>query len=147
MIVDYAHTDDALEKVLSALSALKTKRLITIFGCGGNRDKSKRPRMGKVAALFSDYIVITSDNPRYEEPDAIIRDIRKGIPADFKDFAVIPDRREAIRDAVSKAQSGDIVLLAGKGHERCQIIKDEKIPFNDADTAREFLEARRGCLA
>ncbi|MEE8360367.1 MAG: UDP-N-acetylmuramoyl-L-alanyl-D-glutamate--2,6-diaminopimelate ligase [Candidatus Omnitrophota bacterium] len=139
VFVDYAHTDDALEKVLSALAPLKRGRLITVFGCGGNRDRAKRPKMGAVAARFSDHVVITSDNPRHEDPGDIIREITGGITPNYKEFSVAEDRREAIREALSRAKRGDIVLLAGKGHERYQIVKDEKIPFSDIETASEFL--------
>ncbi len=143
VFVDYAHTDDALEKVLSTLVPLKRGRLITVFGCGGNRDRAKRPKMGAVAARFSDHVVITSDNPRYEDPGDIIREIVGGITPNYKEFSIAEDRREAIREALSRAKRGDIVLLAGKGHERYQIVKDEKMPFSDTETAAEFLKRRR----
>jgi len=143
VFVDYAHTDDAMEKVLTALRALKTGRVITVFGCGGNRDKTKRPRMGGVAAALSERVIITSDNPRFEEPDDIARNIVKGIDRSSCDFEVILDRRDAIREALSGAQENDIVLIAGKGHERYQIVKDKRIPFDDARVAGELIEERK----
>jgi UDP-N-acetylmuramoyl-L-alanyl-D-glutamate--2,6-diaminopimelate ligase len=146
VFIDYAHTDDALEKVLKAISGLKRRRLITVFGCGGNRDKKKRPKMGAIAAKFSDYVVITSDNPRYEDPVDIMNDITRGIPANIKDYSVIEERREAIIKALSHARDGDIVLIAGKGHEKYQIIKDEKLPFSDLEVVKEFAKKYRECL-
>jgi len=143
LFVDYAHTDDALKKVLTALRAIKKKSIITVFGCGGNRDKTKRPRMGKAAQALSDYVIITSDNPRDEDPNAIARDITAGI-SNFADFEVIPDRRKAIEAAITKAQAGDIVLLAGKGHEKYQVIKERNVPFDDMETVKELLKER--CL-
>ncbi|MBL7068477.1 MAG: UDP-N-acetylmuramoyl-L-alanyl-D-glutamate--2,6-diaminopimelate ligase [Candidatus Omnitrophica bacterium] len=147
IFVDYAHTDDALEKVLTALKELKRKKLITVFGCGGNRDRGKRPRMGRVAATLSDRVIITSDNPRFEEPNDIVRDIIKGIDKDLNNFEVILDRRDAIKEALSSAEEDDIVLIAGKGHERYQIVKDKKIPFNDREVAEEFIEEKRSVEA
>lgn len=140
VFVDYAHTDDALKKVLTALDRLKTRKIITLFGCGGNRDTAKRPRMASVAAGLSDYVVITSDNPRYEAPEEIIKDIVKGIPEDFRDYKVVPDREKAIEEAMALAQEDDIVLIAGKGHETYQIIGSDKIPFSDICVAKEILE-------
>lgn len=146
VFVDYAHTDDALRNVLTALKGLKKKNLITIFGCGGNRDKAKRPRMGDVAVKLSDYVIITSDNPRDEDPDLIIKDITDGIKQGRSNFKVVADRREAIDEAILKAEEGDMVLIAGKGHERYQIIKDRRFPFDDAATARAALKRRARCL-
>ncbi|MFH1753122.1 MAG: UDP-N-acetylmuramoyl-L-alanyl-D-glutamate--2,6-diaminopimelate ligase [Candidatus Omnitrophota bacterium] len=143
IFVDYAHTDDALENVLKALYPLKRGRLITVFGCGGNRDRGKRPKMGAIAAEFSDHVVVTSDNPRHEDPGGIIKEIVDGISPDYKAISVAEDRREAIREALSLAREGDIVLLAGKGHEKYQIVKDRKISFSDMETAAELLRARR----
>lgn len=145
VFIDYAHTDDALLKVLTALNGLKRRRVITVFGCGGDRDRGKRPKMGKIATRLSDYTIITSDNPRNEEPEGIVSDILKGIEKGFKNFAVILDRQKAIEEALSYADDGDIVLIAGKGHERYQIIKNAKIPFDDMKTAKEFFKAKR-CL-
>ncbi len=130
-IVDYSHTPDALEKVLQTLRALKPGRIITVFGCGGNRDKGKRPLMGAVAARASELCVVTSDNPRREEPLAIIGDILAGMPA--PGVLVEPDRRAAIRRAFALSQPGDVILVAGKGHEPYQIVGDRKLPFSDLE--------------
>jgi UDP-N-acetylmuramoyl-L-alanyl-D-glutamate--2,6-diaminopimelate ligase len=138
--VDYAHTDDALKNVLSALKGLKPKRIITVFGCGGDRDRTKRPAMGKTAAELSDFVFVTSDNPRTEDPARIILDIEVGIKrAEKKNYKVVVDREQAIKEAVMTAQKGDIVLLAGKGHETYQIIGAEKIHFNDIEIAEKYL--------
>jgi len=141
VFVDYAHTDDALKNVLNTLKPLCDGRLIVLFGCGGDRDKTKRPRMAKVAEALADLVVVTSDNPRTEEADKIIADIMTG----FGDpgstcITVEPDRARAIHLAIEKAKSGDIVLLAGKGHEDYQIIGTEKRHFSDFEEARKALE-------
>ncbi|MFN3966624.1 MAG: UDP-N-acetylmuramoyl-L-alanyl-D-glutamate--2,6-diaminopimelate ligase, partial [Endomicrobiia bacterium] len=128
VLVDYAHTDDALKNVLTTLRKLPHKRIITVFGCGGDRDRSKRPLMGEVAVNLSDYVIVTSDNPRSEDPEKIVLDIEVGIRRTGKNnYEIIIDREEAIKKALSFAQQSDIVLLAGKGHENYQIIKDKKI--------------------
>lgn len=137
VFVDYAHTDDALKNVLLALRGIAKSRIILVFGCGGDRDKLKRPKMGRVASELSDYCIITSDNPRSEEPLAIIDDIKNGISSD--NYEVHADRREAIRRALEIAKKDDIVLLAGKGHEAYQSYKDRTIPFDDRAVARELL--------
>ncbi|MBN2643639.1 MAG: UDP-N-acetylmuramoyl-L-alanyl-D-glutamate--2,6-diaminopimelate ligase [Victivallales bacterium] len=133
--VDYAHTDDALRNVLQSLRDLCPQRLTVVFGCGGNRDRSKRPRMAAVAAELADRIIITSDNPRYEDPRTIIADILKGLPA-HADYTVEPDRETAIRLALTESASGDIVLIAGKGHETYQEINGELFEFDDAGLVR-----------
>lgn len=138
VFVDYAHTDDALLRVLEALNKLKEKRILCVFGCGGDRDRTKRPRMGAISANFADRTIITSDNPRTENPLTIIEEIKYGIPK-TANFAVVPDRREAIRQAISEAEPGDIVLIAGKGHEDYQEIYGEKHPFDDREEVRKFL--------
>jgi UDP-N-acetylmuramoyl-L-alanyl-D-glutamate--2,6-diaminopimelate ligase len=158
VLVDYAHTDDALKNVISTLRPLTEKRLITLFGCGGDRDREKRPLMAARAAELSDKLVITSDNPRTEDPDEIIADIVTGLngiditevdpedPAwdgDEKVYSVIPDRRKAIRLAIKKARRGDIVLIAGKGHEDYQIIGKTKHPFDDRHEAALALKERK----
>ncbi len=152
VIVDYAHTDDALKNLLETARPLAPKRLITVFGCGGDRDRSKRPLMGAVVARLSDVVIVTSDNPRSEEPARIIEDIMRGIsPAADRGRAAgqrqshlkIVDRRRAIERAIAVAQPGDMVLLAGKGHERTQVIGEKVLPFDDAAVAREALERRR----
>jgi UDP-N-acetylmuramoyl-L-alanyl-D-glutamate--2,6-diaminopimelate ligase len=132
--VDYAHTPDALENVLSTIQAIRSKneQLITVAGCGGDRDKDKRPIMGKVCAQKSDKVILTSDNPRSEDPNAIIQDMQKGVePSDYKKVMSIVDRAEAIKTAVIMSQPRDIILIAGKGHETYQEINGIKHPFDD----------------
>ncbi len=139
-IVDYAHTPDALEKCLSTIRELlppgKGGKLITVFGCGGNRDAGKRPKMGKIASAWSDVTIVTSDNPRKEDPAAIIAEVMKGIETG-KEARSIVDRRSAIRDALERAKPGDVVLVAGKGHENYQVVGETRLPFDD----REEIEA------
>jgi UDP-N-acetylmuramoyl-L-alanyl-D-glutamate--2,6-diaminopimelate ligase len=139
VIVDYAHTPDGLENLLRSARALQPRRLITVFGCGGNRDRSKRPRMGAIASELSDLCVVTSDNPRNEPPEAIIDEILQGIRR-REEVLVEPDRRRAIALAIESAQAGDMVVIAGKGHETVQIVGDQRIPFDDRQVAREILE-------
>ncbi len=146
VFIDYAHTDDALSKVLYTLSRLKERRIITVFGCGGNRDKAKRPRMGSVCTAYSDHIFVTSDNPREEDPKDIANDIVKGIRGASKSFKVVLDRRQAIEEAIEMADDRDIVLIAGKGHEKYQIIGKRHMPFDDKEIASECLEKRSACL-
>ena len=138
VFVDYAHSDDALLRVLEALSKLKEKRIVCVFGCGGDRDKTKRPKMGAISAKFADRTIITSDNPRTENPLTIIGEIKYGIPK-TANFAVVPDRREAIRQAINESEPGDIVLIAGKGHEEYQEINGVKHPFDDREEVRRLL--------
>ena len=138
--VDYAHTPDALEKAIASVSALETEgKTIVVFGCGGDRDSGKRPIMGR-AALAADYAVVTSDNPRTEDPNAIIEDIVTGMGEGTDHFEVVPDRREAIARAIAVAKSGDAILIAGKGHEDYQIIGTEKHHFDDREVAAEELK-------
>jgi UDP-N-acetylmuramoyl-L-alanyl-D-glutamate--2,6-diaminopimelate ligase len=148
VVVDYAHTDDALRNLLETARPLAAKRLITVFGCGGDRDRSKRPLMGMVAARLSDVVVITSDNPRSEDPQRIIEEIERGIPAGSQSSRApsvvsIVDRAQAIERAVAMANSEDLVLVAGKGHEKYQQIGDRVLPFDDGATARAALGRRR----
>lgn len=156
VVVDYAHTDDALKNLLETARPLTSGRVITLFGCGGDRDRTKRSLMGAVAARLSDLVVITSDNPRSENPSAIIEDVKRGIvpAADRKPphggagpkttpHLVIVDRREAIERAIAAATRGDLVLIAGKGHEKYQVIGDRVLPFDDVDVARAALAKRR----
>jgi UDP-N-acetylmuramoyl-L-alanyl-D-glutamate--2,6-diaminopimelate ligase len=141
-IVDYAHTPDALKNVLSTIQAVRTRneQVLTIVGCGGDRDKGKRPEMAHIAAEMSDKVILTSDNPRSEDPDAIINDMKAGIPADKTAKALaITNREEAIKVACSLAQPGDIVLVAGKGHEKYQEVKGERFPFDDYETLKQTL--------
>ncbi len=140
VFVDYAHTDSALELVLSTLQKLPHGRLLTVFGCGGDRDKGKRAPMGKAAASLSDLVLVTSDNPRSEDPLQILRDIEEGIKTTGRqNYKMIPDRKEAIRTALRQARSGDVVLIAGKGHEEVQILGDRSLHFDDREVVREFL--------
>jgi UDP-N-acetylmuramoyl-L-alanyl-D-glutamate--2,6-diaminopimelate ligase len=134
-VIDYAHTPDALENVLKTLKdSASGNQIVTVFGCGGNRDKSKRPEMAAIAAKFSDKVVVTSDNPRFEEPEEIINDIRAGFTiTDLKRTLFITDRREAIRAAIITAEKGAIVLVAGKGHENYQDVKGVKHHFDDKE--------------
>ncbi len=145
--VDYAHTDDALQNVLSALRPVTAGRLIVVFGCGGDRDRTKRPRMACVAEHLADRLVVTSDNPRSEEPSAIIDEILAGLSAAGRSQAEVePDRRAAIALAVDQAEAGDVILIAGKGHETYQIIGDQRLDFDDVRVAAELI-ARRECLS
>jgi len=160
VFVDYAHTDDALRRVLQNLAGFRTGRIITVFGCGGDRDRGKRPLMGEAATAYSDLTIVTSDNPRTEDPLAIIAEIEPGIrvpkfsaadpwppPPGERGYRVIPDRKEAIASAIGTAEVADIVLIAGKGHEDYQIIGTEKFPFDDSLIAKEALsrwQANRG---
>ncbi len=138
VFVDYAHTDDALANVLDTLRELKPRRLITVFGCGGNRDRSKRPLMGAVAHQRADYTILTSDNPRRERPEAILAEIEQGIPTPDR-HEVVVDREEAIARAIAMARDGDIVLIAGKGHENVQEFSSTVVPFDDREVARRYL--------
>jgi UDP-N-acetylmuramoyl-L-alanyl-D-glutamate--2,6-diaminopimelate ligase len=140
VFVDYAHTDDALLNVLKTLRELSPRKLIVVFGCGGDRDKQKRPLMGRVADQNADYSIITSDNPRKEDPDAIIADAEKGFRSDR--YEKIADRAKAIARAIELAQPRDIVLIAGKGHEAYQEFADHTVPFDDIQVARQALENR-----
>jgi UDP-N-acetylmuramoyl-L-alanyl-D-glutamate--2,6-diaminopimelate ligase len=147
VVVDYAHTDDALRNLLETARPLARGRLITVFGCGGDRDRTKRPLMGAVAGRLSDLILITSDNPRSEDPLRIIEEIQRGITPDTRRdgqrVMTIVDRRDAIRRAVELARPGDLILIAGKGHEKYQVIGSEMHPFDDVSIARDALARRR----
>lgn len=158
VFVDYAHTEDALRRALQNITSFKERNVITVFGCGGDRDRGKRPLMGKAAVSFSDLAILTSDNPRSEEPEAIIAEIERGIdgscrkyhPDEFgpgglpprmeKGYLVVPDRRAAIRTAIALADPADIVLIAGKGHENYQIVKNRTTTFDDRVVSREVLD-------
>jgi UDP-N-acetylmuramoyl-L-alanyl-D-glutamate--2,6-diaminopimelate ligase len=160
VVVDYAHTDDALKNLLETARPLAERRLITVFGCGGDRDRTKRPLMGAVAVRLSDVVVITSDNPRSEDPQRIIDEIKRGIgpapdasrPSSAKPgraplrspvVLTLVDRREAIEQAVAIAEPGDVILIAGKGHEKTQVIGDRSLPFDDVGVAKRALGGRR----
>ena len=144
ILVDYAHNAAALESVLNTLKEYTGGRIITVFGCGGNRSRTRRFEMGEVSGNLSDYTVITSDNPRKEEPDAIIQDIVTGISKTNGKYEIEPDRSKAIRLAVDMAEDGDTVLIAGKGHEDYQIFADRTIHFDDCEQAREAVSVREG---
>lgn len=145
VIVDYAHTDDALRNVLLTAREVagSNGRVITVFGCGGDRDRTKRAPMGEIAGSMSDVAIVTSDNPRTEDPAAIIEEIEVGLKIDGRPYVKLPDRREAIFHAINEAQAGDVVLIAGKGHENYQIIGDRTIHFDDKEVAREAMAERR----
>jgi UDP-N-acetylmuramoyl-L-alanyl-D-glutamate--2,6-diaminopimelate ligase len=141
VVVDYAHTDDALRNVLRTARDVASGRVITVFGCGGDRDRTKRAPMGEAAASLSDVVIATSDNPRTEDPEAILRDVEEGLKSAGRPYLKIVDRREAIRRAVAEARADDIVVIAGKGHEDYQIVGTEKRHFDDREVAREALAA------
>jgi UDP-N-acetylmuramyl tripeptide synthase len=145
--VDYAHTDDALRNLLETARPVAVQRLITVFGAGGDRDRSKRPLMGMVAARLSDIVVITSDNPRSEDPNRIIDEVKRGAESEVRqsgaEILIRPDRRDAILEAVGLAVSGDVVLIAGKGHEKYQEVGGQTFSFDDVEVAREALTSRR----
>jgi len=143
VLIDYAHTPDALKNIIDAVRGFAKGRVITVFGCGGDRDKAKRPLMGRVAAELSDYTVITSDNPRTEEPDAIINDILAGLADAVKTYKVIENRQEAICWALDSLNTGDVLIVAGKGHETYQIIGKEKIHFDDREVVAEHIKQMR----
>lgn len=143
--VDYAHTEDALVRLLTAAQALKTGRIITVFGCGGDRDRGKRPKMGAAAVRYSDVVLLTSDNPRTEDPLSILEQVEVGVIEALRQrphvqYRKVPDRREAIEEAVREARSADMVLIAGKGHEDYQIIGTKKVHFDDREVARDAIE-------
>jgi len=141
VVVDYAHSDDALLNTLRTASELAKGRIITVFGCGGDRDKSKRGPMGKAAGMHSDLVVVTSDNPRTEDPMEIIEGIELGLKESACEYTIEPDRREAIFQAISKAAPNDVVIIAGKGHETYQIVGSDKFHFDDREIAAEAIEA------
>jgi len=142
LYIDYAHTDSALRSLLETVKDLRPSRILLVFGCGGDRDRTKRERMGEIAGLFADWTFVTSDNPRSEDPRAIIGEIEQGlVKAGSKKYSLVPDRREAIREALAFARKGDYVLFAGKGHENYQELKDGTVPFNDVDVVRDILAA------
>ena len=140
VVVDYAHSDDALLNTLKTAKDLTNGRIITVFGCGGDRDKSKRAPMGQVAGRYSDLVIVTSDNPRTENPLQIISQIEKGLQETDCPYLIIPDRRDAIHQAIQKAKKEDVILIAGKGHETYQIVGNDKFHFDDREIAREALE-------
>lgn len=140
VFIDYAHTPDGVLNIINAVREFTKGRIITVFGCGGDRDKKKRPIMGEISAKLSDYSIITSDNPRTEEPEDIIKDILAGVTPVTDKFEVLVSRKDAIYKAIELAENGDSVIIAGKGHEDYEIFKDKTIHFDDAEVAREALE-------
>ncbi len=145
VVVDYAHTPDGLENILQTAKKIVENRILVVFGCGGDRDATKRPIMGRIAAQFGDRVFVTSDNPRTEDPVQIVKDVEVGVREGLHDdvtYEVIVDRREAIHKAIAEATTGDVVIIAGKGHEDYQILKDETIHFDDREVAREALKER-----
>jgi UDP-N-acetylmuramyl-tripeptide synthetase len=142
VLIDYAHTPDGLENILKSVSEISSGRVITVFGCGGNRDSSKRAIMGKIAEENSDVVIVTSDNPRNENPLLIINDILSGFNKSKSKLAVIENRKQAIHYALKKARKNDVVLIAGKGHEKYQIIGNEKIPFDERKIVKDFINGR-----
>lgn len=148
VVVDYAHTEDALVRLLTAAQALRTGRIITVFGCGGDRDRTKRPKMGRAAVQYSDVVILTSDNPRTEDPAAILREVEVGVKEALADrghvrYQMLADRRAAIEAAVREAKTDDMVLIAGKGHEDYQIVGTTKHHFDDREVAREMIGTLR----
>jgi UDP-N-acetylmuramyl-tripeptide synthetase len=137
VIVDYAHTPHALENVLRLCRQLAPGRVICVFGCGGDRDREKRPLMGAIAVRDADRVIVTSDNPRFEDPARIALEIQEGIPPQATHWETILDRRQAIARALEEAGEKDMILLAGKGHEVCQHIQGETLPFDDREVAKE----------
>ena len=139
VIIDYAHTPDGLYNVIRTIRGFCKGRIITVFGCGGDRDAGKRPKMGRIAAELSDYCVVTSDNPRTENPVAIINDVVEGVKNGKCDYKVVVNRFEAIETALDMAKKDDVVLLAGKGHETYQILADRTIDFDEREIVRKLL--------
>ena len=142
ILIDYAHTPDALENVLTAVRGFAKGRVVALFGCGGDRDRTKRPKMGRIAAEKADFVVVTSDNPRTEEPGAIIRDILEGMAHTDTPYVVVENRVEAIHYAIDHAQPGDVIVLAGKGHEDYQVIGHEKHHLDEREVVAEYLALR-----
>ena len=143
VLVDYAHTPDGLENVLETIKQFAKGRIITVFGCGGDRDNTKRPIMGEVAAMYSDEVIITSDNPRSEDPLVILDQVEVGVKRHVVDYVKMEDRKEAIMHALSRANKDDVVLIAGKGHENYQILKDRIIHFDDSEIVRDFIQGEQ----
>lgn len=140
IMIDYAHTPESLEKILSAVKIYTKGRVISVFGCGGDRDKNKRPMMGEASGRVADYTIITSDNPRTEEPEQIVKEIEKGIQKTKGKYECIVNRVDAIRRAIQMANTKDIIVLAGKGHEQYQEINGKRYPFDEAQIVNDIIE-------
>lgn len=145
VIIDYAHTPDGLENILSSIKEFAKKKVITVFGCGGDRDRTKRPIMGEIAGKWSDFCIITSDNPRTENPLKILEDIESGMRKTNCQYEKVPDRKEAIYRALNKANAEDVVLIAGKGHETYQIFANHTIHFDDSEVVRKYFDDYDAC--
>ena len=143
ILIDYAHTPDALANVLKAVKGFARGRVVALFGCGGDRDRTKRPKMGRIAAELADFVIVTSDNPRTEEPGAIIADILPGLADSRTPYVVVENRVEAIHYAIDHAQSGDVIVLAGKGHEDYQEINHVKHHLDEREVVAAYLAERR----
>ncbi len=143
VLIDYAHTPDGLYNILSTVRGFAEGRVIAVFGCGGDRDRGKRPKMGRIAAENADFLVVTSDNPRTEDPDAIIKEILEGLKGQKTPHVTIPDRTEAIRYALTHARAGDVIVLAGKGHETYQILKEGKIHYDEREVIAQILSEEK----
>lgn len=140
-IVDYAHSPDGLENILTSVKEITKGKTILVFGCGGDRDRSKRPIMGDIAGKYSDYCIITSDNPRKEEPSLIINDIEVGLAKTSCSYEKIEDRKQAILKALNIAKANDTVIIAGKGHENYQLLKEKTIHFSDEEVVKEYFQS------
>ena len=139
-MIDYAHSPESLENILQAVKSYTRGRVISVFGCGGDRDKGKRPIMGEISGRIADYTIITSDNPRTEEPEEIVKEIEKGIKKTKGNYEVIVDRTQAIEKAIKMANKKDIIVLAGKGHEPYQEINGKKFPFDERTIVKDIIE-------
>ena len=139
VMIDYAHTPDGIENILKSIRGFAKGRIVILFGCGGDRDRTKRPKMGRIAGELADFCVVTSDNPRTEDPGEIIKEIIPGVEETGCPYTVIENRKEAIRYALDNAETGDVILLAGKGHETYQILKSGKIHFDEREIVHEIL--------
>lgn len=144
IVVDFAHTPDGMQNVLQTAAVMKKNRLIVLFGCGGDRDRSKRPAMAKLAAEYADYIILTNDNPRTEDPGKIFKEIQKGFAKDFNNYEIIADRKKAINKAIKIAEKNDFIMLLGRGHEKYQVLGEEKIELDDRKAAYQAAEKRKG---
>ncbi|MDQ5871643.1 MAG: UDP-N-acetylmuramoyl-L-alanyl-D-glutamate--2,6-diaminopimelate ligase, partial [Acidobacteriota bacterium] len=143
ILVDYAHTEDALERLLRAVRDLTDRKIVLVFGCGGDRDRGKREPMGRIAGSLADIAIATSDNPRSEDPEAILAQVERGLIASgASGYRKVPDRREAIRTAIDLADAGTVVVIAGKGHETVQVVGDRSLPFDDREVAAELASKR-----